>query len=137
MKKSLILFVVLVATALLDHAPVYAADFVADAIYVKNANTEQCFRFMVKPTVTYTMDEVYVYVNGEREMTLPIGPDVNIRMGVYKEDTGIEEIFVTDPAKNDNKVGKYLYRGQIIIVKDNVYYDIQGKKLNINSHIKL
>ena len=137
MKKSLILFVVLVATALLDYAPVYAVDFVADAIYVKNADTEQCFRFTVKPTVTYSMDEVYVYVNGEREMTLPIGPDVNIRLGVYQEDTGIDEVFVIYPAKNDNRVGKYLYRGQIIIVKDNVYYDIQGQKLNINNHIKL
>ncbi len=121
---------VLVATALLDYAPVYAADFVADAIYVKNVDTEQCFRFTVKPTVTYTMDEVYVYVNGEREMTLPMGPDVNIRLGIYKEDTGIDEVFVIDPAKNDNKVGKNLYRGQIIIVKDDAYYNIQGQKLN-------
>lgn len=130
MKKSFILFAALVTAALLKTAPVGAADFVADAIYVKNANTEQCFRFMVKPTVTYNMDEVNVLVNGEPELTLPIRSDVNIRLGVYKEDTGIEEIFVTDPAKNDNKVGKYLYRGQIIIVKDNVYYDIQGKKIS-------
>ena len=130
MKKSLILFVVLVATALLSNAHVCAADFVADAIYVKNADTEQCFRFTVKPTVTYTMDEVSVYVNGVCELTLTIGPDVNIRLGVYQEDTGIDEIFVMDPALNDNKIGKYLYRGQIIIVKDNVYYDIQGKKIS-------
>lgn len=130
MKKSFILFAALVAAALLKTAPVGAADFVADAIYVKNANTEQCFRFMVKPTVTYNMDEVNVLVNGEPELTLPIRPDVNIRLGVYKEDTGIEEIFVTDPAKNDNKVGKYLYNGQIIIVKDGAYYDIQGKKIS-------
>ncbi|MBQ0153925.1 MAG: hypothetical protein KBS70_03970 [Bacteroidales bacterium] len=131
MKKSLILFVALVATALSNSAPVCAADFVADAIYVKNANIEeQCFRFTVKPTVTYTMDEVSVYVNGVCEMTLSLGPDVNIRLGVYQEDTGIDEIFVIDPALNDNKAGKYLYRGQIIIVKDNVYYDIQGKKIS-------
>lgn len=130
MKKSLILFVVLVATALLSSAHVCAADLVADAIYVKNADTEQCFRFTVKPTVTYSMDEVSVFVNGVCELTLPFGPDVNIRLGVYQEDTGIDEIFVMDPAKNDNKVGKYLYRGQIIIVKDNVYYDIQGKKIS-------
>ena len=131
MKKSLILFVALVATALFNNAPVCAADFVADAIYVKNANIEeQCFRFTVKPTVTYTMDEVSVYVNGVCEMTLTLGPDVNIRLGVYQEDTGIDEIFVMDPAQNDNRVGKYLYRGQIIIVKDNVYYDIQGNKIS-------
>lgn len=131
MKKSLILFVALVATALLNSAPVCAADFVADAIYVKNANIEeQCFRFTVKPTVTYNMDEVSVYVNGFCEMTLSLGPDVNIRLGVYQEDTGIDEIFVMDPALNDNKIGKYLYRGQIIVVKDNVYYDIQGKKIS-------
>lgn len=130
-RKSFLLFVVLVATALLNTAPVCAADFVADAIYVKNANIdEQCFRFTVKPTVTYSMDEVSVFVNGVCEMTLTIGPDVNIRLGVYQEDTGIDEIFVMDPALNDNKAGKYLYRGQIIIVKDNVYYDIQGKKIS-------
>lgn len=131
MKKSLILFVALVATALFNSAPVCAADFVADAIYVKNANIEeQCFRFTVKPTVTYTMDEVSVYVNGVCEMTLTLGPDVNIRLGVYQEDTGIDEIFVMDPAQNDNRVGKYLYRGQIIIVKDGAYYDIQGNKIS-------
>lgn len=130
-RKSFLLFVALVATALFNSAPVCAADFVADAIYVKNANIEeQCFRFTVKPTVTYNMDEVSVYVNGFCEMTLSLGPDVNIRLGVYQEDTGIDEIFVMDPALNDNKIGKYLYRGQIIVVKDNVYYDIQGKKIS-------
>lgn len=129
-RKSFLLFVVLVATALLNSAPVCAADFVADAIYVKNANIEeQCFRFTVKPTVTYTMDEVSVYVNGVCELALTIGPDVNIRLGVYQEDTGIDEIFVMDPAQNDNRVGKYLYRGQIIIVKDGAYYNIQGQKI--------
>ena len=129
-RKSFLLFVVLVATALFNSAPVCAADFVADAIYVKNANVEQCFRFTAKPVVTYNMDDVSVFVNGASALILPIGPDVNIRLGVYQEDTGIDEIFVMDPAKNDNRVGKYLYRGQIIIVKDNVYYDIQGKKIS-------
>ena len=129
-RKSFLLFVALVATTLLNNAPVCAADFVTNAIYVKNADTEQCFRFTAKPMVTYSMDEVSIFVNGVCELTLPIGPDVNIRLGVYQEDTGIDEIFVMDPAKNDNRVGKYLYRGQIIIVKDNVYYDIQGKKIS-------
>ena len=132
-RKSFLLFVVLVATALLNTAPVHAADFVADAIYVKNANIEeQCFRFTVKPTVTYTMDEVSVYVNGVCELALTIGPDVNIRLGVYQEDTGIDEIFVMAPAKNDNKIGKYLYRGQIIIVKDDKTYNAQGTLINKN-----
>lgn len=130
MRKSLILFVVLVATTLLNNAPVCAADFVADAIYVKNADGEQCFRFTDQPMVRYDMDNVRVFVHGECKMTLTIGPDVNIRLGVYEEDTGIEEIFVMDPAKNDNKVGKYLYRGQIIIVKEGRYYDISGKLMD-------
>lgn len=130
MKKSLILFVALVATALFNSAPICATDFVTDAIYVKNADTEQCFRFTAKPIVTYSIDEVSVFVNGVCEMTLPIGPDVNIRFGIYQEDTAIEEIRVINPAKNNNRSGKYLYKGQIIIVKDGVYYDIQGKKMN-------
>ncbi|MCQ2310985.1 MAG: hypothetical protein MJZ64_04465 [Paludibacteraceae bacterium] len=125
-RKSFLLFVALVAATLLNNVPVCAADFVTDAIYVKNADVEQCFRFTVKPTVTYSMNEVSVFVNGVCELTLPIGPDVIIRLGAYKKDTDIDEIFVMNPDQNDNKVGKYLYRGQVIIVESDKTYNALG-----------
>ncbi len=128
-RKSFLFLVVLVVMTLLYNAPVYAADFVTDAIYVKNANTEQCFRFTSKPKITYSMNEMSVFVNGVCELTIPLGSDVNIRFGVYNEDTGVDEIFVVDPAKNDNQSGKYFYRGQVIVVQKGVYFDINGTKI--------
>ncbi len=124
MKKLFFLFAALCFTILAQ-----AQALTSDAIYVENDGVKKCYRFTDTPTIQYEQKNVEVFIEGKSVLSLPLSSHVKVTYGTYQDDTAIEQIFVTDPAKNGNADGKYLYQGRFIIVKDNQYYDIQGKKI--------
>lgn len=124
MRKLLFLCVVTCFTLL-----AHAEQLTTDAIYVEDASQKQCYRLTNRPSIQYDETNIYVFVHGQSVLSLSRQSGAKVTYGTYQETTGIEEIFVINPADNGNKDGKYLYQGQIIIVKDNQYYNIQGQKI--------
>ena len=118
MKKLFLLCSLLVAMC------VQAQETARDAVYAWVDGASTCYRLSDMPTVSYDGQFAILTIGGEEQLRLDLGEkELMLTFGVYVE-TAVEE--TTTPVE---KVGKYIRGGQLIIVRDGVQYDVQGRRI--------
>ena len=118
MKKLFLLCSLLVAMC------VQAQETARDAVYAWVDGASTCYRLSDMPTVSYDGQMAVLTINGEEQLRLDLDEkELMLTFGVYVE-TAVEE--TTTPVE---QVGKYIRGGQLIIVRDGVQYDAQGRRI--------
>lgn len=131
MKKSIVFLFSLVAVFSFRAQTVAAEE--TDAVYVWVDGTSTCYRLTDMPKVTYEGTEAILSVNGTEQLRLDLGEKpLVITYGVYQETpTDIEQTGQDGQTNSPvQQVGKYIRGGQLIIVRDGVCYDANGRILH-------
>lgn len=116
------------ALILLSGSSIHAEEMPGnDAIYAWVDGSSTCYKLEKMPKVTYSADAAVLTVDGHPVMEVPLadGGKLKITYGVYQEPTGITNA-------TDSKVtqsGKYIIGGQLVIIKGEKWYDINGREL--------
>lgn len=128
MKKSIVFLFCFAAIFSFQVQTVAAGE--TDAIYIWVDGTSTCYRLTDMPKVTYEGTEAILSVNGTEQLRLDLGEKhLVITYGVYQETpTDVEQTELGAQTNSPvRQVGKYIRGGQLIIVKDGVMYDANGR----------
>ncbi len=130
-KKKKLSFTLVMVTILLSAAYAHA-DEMNDAVYVWVNGESTCYQLSAMPVVTYKDGYAVLTINSNEDvLTLELtdGAKMITTFGVYNEPqvdpTEVKE-FEEQPVK---KVSKYIIGGRVIIVKDEMKFDIEGKRV--------
>lgn len=98
-------------------------------VWVEGGNT--CYQLSQHPQVKTQDGEAILYVDGKEVLRLKVTENhpLSISLGEYRDTpSGIED--AVQDTQRVQKVGKYIIGGRLIIIKDGVRYDAEGRKLS-------
>lgn len=124
--KKILLFLALILTG----GALYASE-PATHFYVWVNSDSLVYQLDAQPKVVFEQPRLAVlYVQNEEVLRLDLGNEdyINVYPGIYTETPTAVDAEVIDSSRV-SQVGKYIIGGQLIIIRDEHWYDVRGNRI--------